>query len=89
MSVVVDGQAEVPFVGLARLLEHVVARTQELHDRERQVGVAQRVAGALPLQEIGERGRARLEGEVVPELAGQLHDPCPALGDAHDPADPR
>ena len=38
MRVVLDGEAEVPGLGIAGPLEHVLARPHQLDDRERQVG---------------------------------------------------
>ena len=86
MCVVFHGQPEVPLGWLARYLEHILARAQQLDDGERKVGKAHRVKITALGQESVQRSGIRRERQRVSRLGRQRDDPVPALGGTQHPA---
>ncbi len=84
MRVVVGGQREVALRRVAGASQHVFAGAHQLHHRERNIGIVDRIGSFAALQELIEGagiGRGR-EGFAV--ARGQFHDARPALGSLDD-----
>src|SRR5262249_54797811 len=86
VRVLAHGEAEVSDDGLAWKARHVLATSEELDDRQREIGKAQRIGGPSLQEEGIERGRIRLPRQPLAELAREGDDALPALGRADDPA---
>ena len=79
VRVVPHREAEVALGGLAGEIQDVLARTEELHHAEREIGEAQGIGRAAPGEEPLERARIGRRRQPLAELAGELDDPAPAL----------
>ena len=86
VDVVTHRQAKVADVRGAGRFHHILARSHQFDDDERQIGKAQRVCLAAPGQKGRQRLRVGLGRQRFAVRFGHLHHPQPALGRAHDAA---
>ena len=85
VRVVPHGEPEVSVGRAARRVEDVLARAEELHHREREIGEARGVRPASRGEERLERARVRRPWEPLAEVRRKGDDALPALGGAEDP----
>ena len=85
VGVVPHGQPEVLGRALPGRLEGVLAATEQLHHRERQIGKVLGVGPATLGQEVLQRARVGLAGQLRAVGRRELDDPLPALGGAQHP----
>jgi hypothetical protein len=89
VSVILHRETEVSRRNFARAFEHILAGADKFNHGERDVGEVIGIGRLAPQQEIVQRFGIGLRGELSAFCGGQLHDPIPALGCAHDTAQGR
>ena len=83
VRVILHREAEVPLWFPAGLFQHILAGTEQLDHRQRQIGKMIGILLLLLTQKIMQRFRIGIGGKFGPHLRGDFHDPVPALGRFH------